>query len=40
MGRPSKKEERTEEILNAFYRCVARFGLRAARWSVLLKNQD
>ena len=27
MGRPSKKEERTEEILNAFYRCVARYGL-------------
>ncbi|MCL6414361.1 TetR/AcrR family transcriptional regulator [Aestuariirhabdus sp. Z084] len=27
MGRPSKKEERTEEILDAFYRCVARYGL-------------
>lgn len=27
MGRPSKKEERTEEILNAFYRCVAHYGL-------------
>lgn len=30
MGRPSKKEERTEEILNAFYRCVARFGLEGS----------
>ncbi|GGK72403.1 TetR/AcrR family transcriptional regulator [Amphritea balenae] len=27
MGRPSKKEERIEEILNAFYRCVARYGI-------------
>ena len=30
MGRPSKKEERTEEILNAFYRCVARYGLEGS----------
>lgn len=30
MGRPSKKEERTEEILQAFYRCVARFGLEGS----------
>lgn len=30
MGRPSKKEERTEEILNAFYRCVARFGIEGS----------
>lgn len=30
MGRPSKKEERTEEILNAFYRCVSRFGLEGS----------
>ena len=27
MPRPSLKEERTEEILNAFMRCVARYGL-------------
>jgi AcrR family transcriptional regulator len=30
MGRPSKKEERTEEILNAFYRCVARYGIEGS----------
>lgn len=30
MGRPSKKEERTEEILRAFQRCVARFGLEGS----------
>lgn len=30
MGRPSKKEERTEEILNAFYRCVAHFGIEGS----------
>ncbi|NIB41495.1 TetR/AcrR family transcriptional regulator [Pseudomaricurvus alkylphenolicus] len=27
MGRPSVKAERTEEILNAFERCVARYGV-------------
>ncbi|CAM3805688.1 TetR/AcrR family transcriptional regulator [Parendozoicomonas haliclonae] len=27
MGRPSKKEERTEQVLQAFQRCVARYGL-------------
>lgn len=30
MGRPSKKEQRTEEILDAFYRCVARYGLEGS----------
>lgn len=30
MGRPSKKEERTEEILEAFYRCVSRYGLEGS----------
>ena len=30
MGRPSKKQERTEEILQAFQRCVARFGLEGS----------
>lgn len=30
MGRPSKKEERTEEILLAFQRCVSRFGLEGS----------
>ena len=30
MARPSKKQERTEEILNAFYRCVARYGLEGS----------
>ncbi len=30
MGRPSKKEERTEEILQAFQRCVAHFGLEGS----------
>ena len=30
MGRPSKKEERTEEILQAFQRCVARYGLEGS----------
>jgi len=30
MGRPSKKAERTEEILQAFYRCVARYGIEGS----------
>lgn len=30
MPRPSVKKERTEEILNAFERCVARYGLEGA----------
>lgn len=30
MGRPSKKQERTEQILQAFQRCVARFGLEGS----------
>lgn len=30
MPRPSIKKERTEEILNAFERCVARYGLEGA----------
>lgn len=30
MGRPSKKAERTEEIINAFYRCVARYGIEGS----------
>lgn len=30
MGRPSKKEERTEEILQAFQRCVASYGIEGS----------
>ncbi len=30
MARPSKKTERTEDILNAFERCAARFGIEGA----------
>lgn len=30
MGRPSKKEQRTEEIVSAFYRCVALYGLEGS----------
>ncbi len=30
MPRPSKKEERTEQILQAFQRCVARYGLEGS----------
>ena len=30
MGRPSKKAERTEEIFQAFQRCVIRFGLEGS----------
>lgn len=30
MGRPSKKEQRTKEIVDAFYQCVARFGLEGS----------
>lgn len=30
MGRPSKKAERTEEIFQAFQRCVLRFGLEGS----------
>ncbi len=30
MGRPSKKAERLEQILQAFHRCVARFGLEGS----------
>ena len=30
MGRPSKKHERTEQILNAFQCCVARYGLEGS----------
>ena len=30
MGRPSVKEQRTEEILDAFARCVARYGLEGS----------
>ncbi len=30
MGRPSMKAERLEQILQAFYRCVARFGLEGS----------
>ncbi|MGY0219603.1 TetR/AcrR family transcriptional regulator [Endozoicomonadaceae bacterium StTr2] len=30
MARPSKKEERTEQVLQAFQRCVARYGLEGS----------
>lgn len=30
MGRPAKREQRTEEILDAFQRCVAKFGLEGS----------
>lgn len=30
MGRPSKKAERTEQIMQAFQRCVARYGLEGS----------
>lgn len=40
MGRPSKKEQRTEEILNAFYRCVARYGLEGSTLEFIAKEAD
>ena len=35
MPRPSKKQQRTEEILEAFARCVARYGLDGATLELL-----
>lgn len=30
MGRPSKKAERLEQVLDAFYRCIAKYGLEGS----------
>lgn len=30
MGRPSKKAERVEQVLQAFYRCIAKYGLEGS----------